>query len=97
MLDDTGGLSGWVGAKQLAAASADATVSSVGRRFDAWVPLGSSLKDAFAVMLQHDAGWVAVLDQDRYVGVLTPASLHTALRKSVDDGLGVTPEETVLA
>ena len=51
----------------------------------------------FAVMLQHDAGWVAVLDQDRYVGVLTPASLHTALRKSVDDGLGVTPEETVLA
>jgi osmoprotectant transport system ATP-binding protein len=97
VLDDTGGLSGWVGAKQLAAASADATVSSVGRRFDAWVPLGSSLKDAFAVMLQHDAGWVAVLDQNRYVGVLTPASLHTALRKSVDDGLGVTPEETVLA
>ena len=97
VLDERGGLSGWVGARQLAAASAGATVSSVGRRFDAWVPLGSSLKDAFAVMLQHDAGWVAVLDQDRYVGVLTPASLHTALRKSVDDGLGVTPEETVLA
>jgi osmoprotectant transport system ATP-binding protein len=97
VLDERGNLNGWVGGKQLASASAGSTVSSVGRRFDAWVPLGSSLKDAFAVMLQHDAGWVAVLDQDRYVGVLTPASLHTALRKSVDDGLGVAPEETVLA
>ena len=34
-------------------------------------------------MLQHDAGWVAVLDGDRYVGVLTPATLHEALRRSV--------------
>ena len=38
-------------------------------------------------MLQHDAGWVAVLDGDRYLGVLDPASLHAALRRSVDDGL----------
>jgi osmoprotectant transport system ATP-binding protein len=97
VLDQQGGLSGWVGAKQLAGAAPGVTVSSVGRRFDAWVPLGSSLKDAFAVMLQHDAGWVAVLDKNRYVGVLTPASLHTALRRSVDDGLGVAQEETVLA
>ena len=38
-------------------------------------------------MLQYDAGWVAVLDaadQHRYLGVLTPATLHEALRRSVD-------------
>jgi osmoprotectant transport system ATP-binding protein len=37
-------------------------------------------------MLQHDAAWVAVLDGDRYLGVLTPDSLHRALRASVAAG-----------
>jgi osmoprotectant transport system ATP-binding protein len=37
-------------------------------------------------MLQQDAAWVAVLDDDRYVGVLTPDSLHAALRRSVAEG-----------
>jgi osmoprotectant transport system ATP-binding protein len=50
----------------------------------AWVPANASLKTAYAEMLQHDAGWVAVLDGDHYLGVLTPASLHAALRRSVD-------------
>ncbi len=40
-------------------------------------------------MLQHDAGWVAVLDGERFVGVLTPDSLHAALRRSVDQADGV--------
>jgi osmoprotectant transport system ATP-binding protein len=31
---------------------------------------------------------VAVLDGDRYLGVLTPATLHEALRRSVQDGAG---------
>jgi osmoprotectant transport system ATP-binding protein len=66
-------------------------------RFEAWVSVTASLKDAFAEMLQHDAGWVAVLDGDRYLGVLTPASLHTALRRSVDAGLGVERERPVSA
>ena len=57
--------------------------------------IDASLKDAFAEMLQHDAGWVAVLDRDRYLGVLTPWSLHVALRRSVDSGLGVDHEEPV--
>jgi osmoprotectant transport system ATP-binding protein len=34
-------------------------------------------------MLQHDAAWVAVVDDDRYVGILTPDALHAALRRSV--------------
>lgn len=36
-------------------------------------------------MLQHDAGWIAVVDGDRFAGVLTPATLHTALRRSVNE------------
>jgi osmoprotectant transport system ATP-binding protein len=56
----------------------------------AGVPVGAPLKQAFGVMLQHDAGWVAVLDGSRFLGVLTPAKLHEALRRSVDaEALGV--------
>jgi osmoprotectant transport system ATP-binding protein len=47
------------------------------------VGLDCSLKVAFAEMLQNDAAWVAVLDADRYVGVLTPDTLHAALRRSI--------------
>jgi osmoprotectant transport system ATP-binding protein len=56
---------------------------------EAWVPVDASLKAAFSTMLQHEAGWVAVLDGDRFLGVLTPESLHAALRRSVE---GVAPE-----
>jgi osmoprotectant transport system ATP-binding protein len=63
---------------------------------EAWVPLGATLKQAFSEMLQHDAGWVAVLDGDRFVGVLTPESLHGALRRSVDDEAGVSVEASPL-
>jgi osmoprotectant transport system ATP-binding protein len=48
-------------------------------------------------MLTHDAGWVAVLDaEDRYVGVLTPNTLHTALRNSVDREDGQAAVESVV-
>jgi osmoprotectant transport system ATP-binding protein len=40
-------------------------------------------------MLQMEAGWVAVLDGERFLGVLTPESLHAALRRSVE---GSVPE-----
>jgi osmoprotectant transport system ATP-binding protein len=56
---------------------------------EAWVPVDASLKSAFATMLQMEAGWVAVLDGDRFLGVLTPESLHAALRRSVE---GTVPE-----
>ena len=58
------------------------------RRMDAWVAADASLKQAFAEMLKYDAGWVAVLDGGRYLGVLTPDSLHAALRRSVAQGAG---------
>ena len=93
VLDDRDGLHGWVAATE----PGDGTVGERARRMEAWVPVGSSLKAAFAEMLQHDAGWVAVLDGDRYLGVLTPTTLHEALRRSVESDLqGVAPDSVDL-
>ncbi|GGR91569.1 MULTISPECIES: betaine/proline/choline family ABC transporter ATP-binding protein [Streptomyces] len=88
VLDADGDLRGWAGVGELAAGG---TVGDRAHRMTAWVPVGAPLKQAFGVMLQHDAGWVAVLDGARFLGVLTPAKLHEALRRSVDaDARGVT-------
>ncbi|MBW3614156.1 MAG: betaine/proline/choline family ABC transporter ATP-binding protein [Actinobacteria bacterium] len=73
-------LHGWLGRDR---AGGEGTVRDRARRLEAWVPVTASLKTAFAQMLTEDAGWIAVLDGDRYVGVLTPESLHSALRRSV--------------
>jgi osmoprotectant transport system ATP-binding protein len=88
VLDPGGDLHGWVGVEDLVAGG---TVGDLAHRMTAWVPVGAPLKQAFGVMLQYDAGWVAVLDGARFLGVLTPAKLHEALRRSVDaDARGVT-------
>ena len=34
--------------------------------------------------LLTDRGWVAVLDGDRFVGVLTPEAVYQSLRESLD-------------
>jgi osmoprotectant transport system ATP-binding protein len=47
------------------------------------VPVTASLKTAFSRLLQADTGWVAVVDGASYLGVLTPATVHEALRRSV--------------
>jgi osmoprotectant transport system ATP-binding protein len=86
-----GRLRGWVGRDALDGG----TVADRVRRMQAWVDLDSSLKTAFAEMLQQDAGWVAVLDGDRYVGVLTPSVLHEALRRSVEADARSVPPTTV--
>ncbi|MCX5226989.1 ATP-binding cassette domain-containing protein [Streptomyces sp. NPDC006553] len=47
------------------------------------VPLGTSLKDALAVLLQHDTGRLTVTGDDgRPLGVLTPEGVHRALRRA---------------
>ncbi|MFD9400749.1 betaine/proline/choline family ABC transporter ATP-binding protein [Streptomyces sp. NPDC060011] len=87
VLDTDGDLHGWVGVDELGAGG---LVGAYAHRMNSWVPVGAPLKQAFGVMLQHDAGWVAVLDGARFLGVLTPAKLHEALRRSVDaDARGV--------
>ena len=93
VLDEDERLSGWIAADD----TGEDTVATRARRMEAWVPVGTSLKVAFSEMLQHDAGWVAVLDGERYLGVLTPSTLHEALRRSVESDLqGVDPEAVEL-
>ncbi|MFD6431693.1 ABC transporter ATP-binding protein [Streptomyces venezuelae] len=94
VLDTDGDLHGWVGLDELALAGTGGTVGDLAHRMKSWVPVGAPLKQAFGVMLQHDAGWVAVLDGARFLGVLTPAKLHEALRRSVDaDAQGVARDQ----
>ncbi len=93
VVDDDGKLRGWIGRNR---ADGEGSVGDRTHRMEAWVPLGATLKQAFSEMLQHDAGWVAVLDGERFVGVLTPESLHAALRRSVDDEAGVDLEASPL-
>ncbi|MFB6672597.1 ABC transporter ATP-binding protein [Streptomyces sp. NPDC056390] len=94
VLDADGDLHGWVGIDELSLAGEEGLVGDLAHRMNAWVPVGAPLKQAFGVMLQHDAGWVAVLEGARFLGVLTPAKLHEALRRSVDaDAQGVARDE----
>jgi len=86
VLDDRQQLHGWISAERAVGAG---TVRAACKRMEAWVPADATLKTAFATMLQLEAGWVAVLDGDRFHGVLTPESLHAALRRSVE---GAAPE-----
>ncbi|AZM54665.1 ABC transporter ATP-binding protein [Streptomyces sp. WAC 01529] len=83
VLDGDNNLHGWISAEH--ARVGHGTVREHARRMEAWLPVGASLKQAFATMLQHDAGWIAVIDKEsegRFLGVLTPAGLHEALRRS---------------
>jgi len=50
------------------------------------IALGSSLRDALALMLTQDQGTVVVTDEGRPLGVLTPAAVHAALRHSIATG-----------
>ena len=94
VLDSSERLHGWIG---IEATRGLGTVRDVARRMEAWVPAGTSLKHAFSEMLQYDAGWVAVLDGDRFLGVVTPQTLHEALRRSVEaDAEGVEPHAITL-
>ncbi|MEI5098571.1 betaine/proline/choline family ABC transporter ATP-binding protein [Streptomyces sp. PmtG] len=83
VLDGENNLHGWISAEH--ARGGTGTVREHARRMEAWLPVGASLKQAFSTMLQHDAGWIAVIDErseGRFLGVLTPGRLHEALRRS---------------
>ncbi len=82
---DDGALRGWIAASD---ASGEGTVGEHAHRMEAYVDKRADLKEALATMLRHDAGWVAVESHGRFAGVLTPDSLHAALRRSVrtEDG-----------
>ncbi|MGI5258913.1 ABC transporter ATP-binding protein [Streptomyces angustmyceticus] len=91
VLDEEGALHGWAGTEELA--GVPGTVAGHARRMEAWVPVTGTLKAAFSEMLKHDAGWIAVLDGHRFLGVLTPTTLHEALRRTIGSGARGVPRE----
>ena len=69
-------LEGWLGREPAGGATAGDAATPV----DAPVPSSATLQDALSALLLRDAGWVAVADGERFVGVVTPESLHRASR-----------------
>ncbi|MEX0426694.1 ABC transporter ATP-binding protein [Nocardioides sp. DS6] len=49
----------------------------------ATLPVGATLEEALALMLRDDRAVVGVTDGPRFLGVLTPAGVHAALRASL--------------
>jgi osmoprotectant transport system ATP-binding protein len=86
VVDGEGRLRGWIGLRE---AQGSGTVADRLRRFDETADVGDSLRRALAEIVQHDAGWLPVVDGERYLGVLTPTSVHAALRRNVPDGAPV--------
>ncbi len=79
VLDGDGRVRGWV---TLALLSQARAVRDVIQPLPPSVELDGTLEDALSSILAHQAGRVAVLDDGRYVGVLTPESVHAALHGS---------------
>ncbi len=76
-------LEGWLGREP---AGHGVTAGDAATPVDAPLATSATLQDALSALLLRDAGWVAVVDGERFVGVVTPESLHRASR----DGQGTT-------
>jgi osmoprotectant transport system ATP-binding protein len=70
-----------IGELERSALDGDARVADRARPFDAVVAADRTLYEAFSQMLIHQASWVAVVDGDRFCGVLTPESFVKAIQR----------------
>ena len=86
-------LRGWLGGEGgRGGPTAGDAAAPVGAR----VAPGASLQDALAALMLGDAGWVAVVDGERFLGVVTLERLHRAGRGAgVDQGAGGATASTV--
>jgi osmoprotectant transport system ATP-binding protein len=91
VVDEHRGLRGWI---SRARAGGDGTAADRSRPVEAVVSADGTLKDAFSEMLLYDSSWVAVLDEGRLLGVLTPDALHAAMRRSIS-GAGSSVDRTI--
>jgi osmoprotectant transport system ATP-binding protein len=80
VVDESGALRGEI---TWDAATGSGTVSEKARRVEAWIGADDSLEAALAATLLTESGRVAVVDGERFLGVLTPDAIHRALRNSV--------------
>jgi osmoprotectant transport system ATP-binding protein len=62
-------------------ASGEGRVGDRARPLEALIGADRTLYDAFSQMLIHQASWVAVVDGDRFRGVLTPQSFVAAIQR----------------
>jgi osmoprotectant transport system ATP-binding protein len=70
-----------VGELEREEAKGEGKVSDRMSPLEATVPAGETLYEAFSQMLIHRANWVAVLDDGRYAGVLTPDAFLREIRR----------------
>ena len=82
VVDGDGRLRGHVRA---ANAAGEGTAGDRVERVESWVSTDDYLENALAAMLLTDYGWVAVVDGERFLGVLTPDAIYRALRSSLDE------------
>jgi osmoprotectant transport system ATP-binding protein len=78
-------------------AAGDGRVADRTERVEAWVSTADYLENALAAMLLTDYGWVAVVDGDDFVGVLTPDAIYRTLRTSLDDAEAAAASGTPVA
>jgi|SRR5579875_15872 len=81
---EEGRLAGWVAVDDGASDPA-CTAGALAQPFAVEVPLGTTLRAALAEMLEHDVSWLPVVEDGRYLGVLTPNLVHAAMRRSLND------------
>ena len=82
VVDADGRLRGHVRA---ANAAGEGTAGDRVERVESWVSTDDYLENALAAMLLTDYGWVAVVEGERFRGVLTPDAIYRALRSSLDE------------
>jgi osmoprotectant transport system ATP-binding protein len=82
VVDADGRLRGHVRA---AHAAGEGTAGDRAERVESWVSIDDYLENALAAMLLTDYGWVAVVEGERFLGVLTPDAIYRALRSSLDE------------
>jgi osmoprotectant transport system ATP-binding protein len=78
-----------VGELERGQTAGDGSVAERMRPLTATVPSTETLYEAFSQMLIHQASWVAVLDNGRFAGVLTPEAFLKEIRRlpaEVDGG-----------
>jgi osmoprotectant transport system ATP-binding protein len=84
VVDEIGTLHGQIRADDLGSNDSSGNVASRITRVEAWVDARDSLQTALSRALLTSDGWVAVLDDERLIGVLTPESIHQSLRASMN-------------
>jgi osmoprotectant transport system ATP-binding protein len=83
VVDRNGALRGRIRADDVVTAD-NGDVRSRTVRVEAWVDAHDSLQTALSRALLTADGWVAVLDDEVLLGVLTPESIHQSLRASMN-------------